>query len=268
MSSQPDYPTRTRQTLLLGWRSFRVGYDKVNRVTHHALGWFVLTLVVVYFGFCVAFLSLRYIVLPNIDGYKAQVEQLASHFVNRNVRIAGIEASWHGLNPRLKLENVVIQNDQGESALVLPEVNTTISWWSVMGELRLQALELSRPNLEIERDSEGHVFIGGLRIDPTKPDDGRGLDWLLAQHEIVIRQGELRWRDQLRLAPELTLSDISFVLQNRWRTHRASLKATPPESMAAPIDLRVEFTHPSFSKTRADYAEWVGEFYRLAKNAS
>ena len=261
MSSQPDYPTRTRQTLLLGWRSFRVSYDKVNRVTHHALSWFVLTLVVVYFGFCVAFLSLRYIVLPNIDGYKSQVEQLASHFVNRNVRIAGIEASWHGLNPRLKLENVVIQNDQGESALVLPEVNTIISWWSVMGELRLQALELSRPNLEIERDSEGHVFIGGLRIDPTKPDDGRGLDWLLAQHEIVIRQGELRWRDQMRLAPELTLSDISFVLQNRWRTHRASLKVTPPESMAAPIDLRVEFTHPSFSKTSADYAEWVGEFY-------
>jgi uncharacterized protein (TIGR02099 family) len=261
MSSQPDNPTRTRQTLLLGWRSFRVGYDKVNRVTHHALSWLVLALVVVYFGFCAAFLSLRYIVLPNIDGYKSQVEQLASHFVNRHVRIAGIEASWHGLNPRLTLENVVIQNDQGESALVLPEVNTTISWWSVMGELRLQALELSRPNLEIERDSEGHIFIGGLRIDPTKPDDGRGLDWLLAQNEIVIRQGELRWRDQTRLAPELTLSDISFVLQNRWRTHRASLKATPPESMAAPIDLRVEFTHPSFSKTRADYAEWIGEFY-------
>ncbi len=261
MSSQPDNPNRIGQALRLGWRSVRVGYDKVNRVTHHALSWLVLGLIVAYFVFCAAFLSLRYIVLPNIDGYKSEVEQLASHFVNRNVLIAGIEASWHGLNPRLKLENVVIQNDQGESALVLPEVNATISWWSVMGELRLQALELSRPNLEIERDNEGRVFVGGLRIDPTKPDDGLGLDWLLAQHEIVVRQGELRWRDQMRSAPELTLSNISFVLQNRWRTHRAALKATPPESMAAPIDLRVEFTHLPFSKTRADYAEWMGEFY-------
>jgi len=261
MSSQPDNSNRITQALRLGWRSVRVGYDKVNRVTHHALSWLVVTLIVIYFAFCAAFLSLRYIVLPNIDSYKVQVEQLASHFVNRNVRIAGIEASWHGLNPRLKLENVVIQNDQGESALVLPEVNATISWWSVMGELRLQALELLRPNLEIERDIEGRIFVGGLRIDPTKPDDGRGLDWLLAQHEIVVRQGELRWNDQMRSAPELTLSDISFVLQNRWRTHRAALKATPPESMAAPIDLRVEFTHLPFSKTRADYAEWIGEFY-------
>jgi uncharacterized protein (TIGR02099 family) len=261
MSSQADKTNRIRQALLLGWRSVRSGYNKVNRVTHHALSWVMVTLVIIYFAFCAAFLSLRYVVLPNIDGYKSQVEQLASHFVNRNVRIAAIKASWHGLDPRLKLENVVIHNDDGESALVLLEVNATISWWSVLGELRLQALELSRPNLEIERDSEGRFFVGGLRIDPNTPDQGRGLDWLLAQHEIVVRQGEVRWRDQMRSAPDLTLTDISFVLQNRWRTHRAALKATPPEHLAAPIDLRIEFTHPPFSKTRADYAEWIGEFY-------
>ena len=158
MSSQADNTNRIRQALLLGWRSVRSGYDKVNRVTHHALSWVLVTLIVIYFAFCAAFLSLRYVVLPNIDSYKSEVEQLASHFVNRNVRIAAIQASWHGLDPRLKLENVVIHNDDGESALVLPEVNATISWWSVLGELRLQALELSRPNLEIERDSEGHFF--------------------------------------------------------------------------------------------------------------
>ena len=261
MSSQPDNINRIRQTLRLGWRRVRAGYDMANRVTHHALSWVMLALVVVYFVFCAAFLSLRYVVLPNIDAYKSEVEQLASHFVNRPVRIAGIKARWQGLNPSLKLENVVIHNDDGESSLVLPEVNATLSWWSVLGDLRLRALELLHPDLEIERDSEGIVFVGGLRVNPDKPDDGRGLDWLLAQHEIVIRHGKLRWRDQLRAAPDLALTDISFVLQNRWRTHRAALKATPPESLAAPIDLRVEFTHPPFSQTRGDYSQWVGEFY-------
>ena len=261
MSSQPNKANRIKQNLQLGWRKVRAGYDMVNRITHHALGWVMLVLVIAYFAFCAAFLSLRYLVLPHIDAYKAEVEQLASHFVNRSVRIAGIEASWHGLNPRLRLESVVIHNDEGESALVLPEVNVTLSWWSVLGDLRLLALELSHPDLDIERDSDGRFFVGGLRIDPAKPDDGRGLDWLLAQHEIVIRHGELRWRDQLRAAPDLVLTDISFVLQNRWRTHRAALKATPPDSLAAPIDLRVEFTHPPFSQTRADYSQWIGEFY-------
>ena len=261
MSSQSPTANRIRQNLQLGWRKVRADYDTANRITHHALGWVMLVLVILYFAFCAAFLSLRYVVLPHIDAYKSQVEQLASHFVNRPVRIAGIEASWHGLNPRLRLESVVIHNDEGESALVLPEVNVTLSWWSVLGDLRLRALELLHPDLEIERDSEGRIFVGGLRIDSAKPDDGRGLDWLLAQHEIVIRHGELRWRDQLRAAPDLVLTDISFVLQNRWRTHRAALKASPPESLAAPIDLRAEFTHPPFSQTRADYSQWIGEFY-------
>lgn len=261
MSSQSDNPHRLTASLITGWRRVRAGYDTVNRITYHALSWLFLLLVVAYFAFCAAFLSLRYLVLPNIDNYKSQVEQLASHFVNRSVRVAAIEASWHGLNPRLKLGNVVIHNDDGESALVLPEVKATLSWWSVLGSLRLRALELSAPDLEIERDEAGHLFVGGLRVNPDKPDDGRGLDWLLAQHEIVIRRGQLRWRDQLRAAPDLVLTDISFVLQNRWRTHRAALKATPPESLAAPIDLRVEFTHPPFSNTRADYSQWIGEFY-------
>lgn len=261
MSSQPDNAIPIRQILLLGWRKVRVAYDTANRLTHHTLSWVLIVLLIAYFAFCAAFLSLRYLVLPNVDAYQPEVERLASHFVNRPVSLAGIEASWHGLNPRLKLKNVVIHNDEGESALVLPEVNATLSWWSVLGDLRLRALELQRPDLEIERDSEGHIFVGGLRVNPNKPDDGRGLDWLLAQHEIVIRHGELRWRDQLRAAPDLVLSDISFVLQNRWRTHRAALKATPPESLAAPIDLRIEFTHPPFSQTRGDFSQWVGEFY-------
>ena len=261
MSSQPNTANRIRQNLQLTWRKVRAGYDTANRITHHALSWVMLVLVITYFAFCAAFLSLRYVVLPHIDAYKSEVEQLASHFVNRPVRIAGIEASWHGLNPRLRLESVVIRNDENESALVLPEVNVTLSWWSVLGDLRLRSLELLHPDLEIERDSDGHVFVGGLRIDPSKPDDGRGLDWLLTQHEIAIRHGQLRWRDQLRSAPDLVLTDISFVLQNRWRTHRAALKAVPPDSLAAPIDLRVEFTHPPFSQTRADYSRWIGEFY-------
>jgi uncharacterized protein (TIGR02099 family) len=261
MSSQPDNLNRIRQRLLLGWLFIRAGYERANRITHRALSWFLLALVVAYFVFCAAFLSLRYVVLPNIDRYQSRVEQLASHFVNRPVRIGVIEASWHGLNPRLKLGQVVIQNDDGESALVLPQVNATLSWWSVLGSLRMQSLELSEPDLEIERDHEGRIFVGGLRVDPDKPDDGRGLDWLLSQHEIVIRQGQLRWRDQLRGAPELALRDINVVLQNRWRTHRAAFKATPPELLAAPIDVRVEFTHPPFSPTRADYSQWVGELY-------
>jgi len=232
-----------------------------NRATHRALSWLVVALVAGYFAFCLLFLGLRYLVLPNIDHYKPQVSQLVSSLLNRPVTINGIRASWHGLHPRLQLEQVVIHDDRGERALQLPQVNATLSWLSVLGELRLSSLELLGPHLEAERDAAGRLFVAGIAIDTEQADDGRGLDWLLAQKEIIIRGGTLHWTDHKRAAPELALTDISFVLRNKWRSHRVALRATPPSALAAPVDLRAEFVRPPFSANRSNYGEWVGELY-------
>ncbi len=261
MSSQPNPVHRFRQALSPAWRALVAGLDAANRMTHHALGWLFIALVVLYFVFCGAFLSLRYLILPNIDRYKPDVESVASHLLQRPVTINAIYANWSGLNPRLRLDNLIIYNQQGERALVLPEVVATVSWWSAFTwQLQLDHLEISRPDLEIERDSEGRLFVGGIYLDTSKKDDGRGLEWLLAQREIVIRDGWVRWQDHLRDAPDLVLSKVSFVLQNQWYTHRAALHATPPEALASPIDVRAEFVHPAFGRS-SDPSQWVGEIY-------
>ncbi len=261
MSSQPNPFQRFREALAPGWRTLVAGYESINRITHHALGWVFIALVLLYFVFCGAFLSLRYLVLPNIDRYKPEVESLASHLLQRPVTINALYANWSGLNPRLRLDNLVVYNQQGERALVLPEVVATVSWWSVFKlQLQLDHLEISRPDLEIERDREGRIFVGGIYLDTAKHDDGKGLEWLLAQREILIRDGWIRWQDHLRDAPDLVLSKVNLILQNQWYTHRAALHATPPEALASPIDLRAEFVHPAFGRS-SDYAKWVGEIY-------
>ena len=268
MSIPPNPVTRLNRFLSAGWRTLSAAYESLNRITYHTLSWLMVVLVVVYFFFCGAFLLLRYAILPNIDSYKPEVERLASHFINRPVSINAIYANWSGLNPRLRLDNLIIYNQKGERALVLPEVTATLSWWSVVtAQLQLDQLELSRPDLEIERDSEGHIFVGGIYVDTQKQDSGQGIEWLLAQREIVIREGWVRWQDHLRNAPDLVLSKVSFVLQKQWRTHRAALHATPPRELAAPIDLRVEFAHPAFSRS-ADSSQWAGEIYVDCRNTS
>ncbi|MEY2824789.1 MAG: hypothetical protein RLZ64_1327, partial [Pseudomonadota bacterium] len=221
----------------------------------------MVTAAVGYFAFCAMFLGLRYVILPNVDNYKIDVSRVASHMLNRPVEIAGISARWYGLMPELQLSGVLIRDVHGEQALLLPEVNATLSWSSVLGQIQLRSLELISPDLDIERGADGRLYVAGMLIDTKQPDDGQLLDWLLDQPEIVVRSGLVRWTDHQRNAPALVLSDISFVLRNGWRSHQAALRATPPAGISAPIDVRADFTHPPFLRKRADFSQWSGKIY-------
>jgi len=236
MSIQPSFLKRLSSHAGYGWRRARVAYRVANRFTHHLLGALLTGLLVLYFIFCTTVIGLRYLVLPNIERYKPNVEQMVSKALARSVTIATIHASWHGLNPHLVLNNVVVHNRRGEPALSLPQVAATLSWKSLMvADLRLETLQIDRPDLEVERTADGKLYVGGVLVEQTANDDGKGLDWLLSQRQIVVRNGWVRWRDAQRGAPELKLEKVDMVLQNQWRHHRFSLKATPPVALGVPV---------------------------------
>lgn len=244
------------------WAVLKECYLILNSVTHHALGVLLKLAVVAYFLFCALVLGLRYLVLPNIDSYKPDIERMASAAIGNKVSITAIDANWAGLRPRLSLDKVVIHDKAGNPSLTLPSVSATLSWWSLVAwDLRLHLLEINRPDMDVLRDAEGRLYVAGIFIDTDKSGDGKGADWVLSQHEIVIRDGKLRWNDYLRVAPELVLENVDFVLRNRWRHHRFALKATPPAELAAPLDVRAAFDHPRFTRSISDATQWKGELY-------
>ncbi|QRX81395.1 YhdP family protein [Glaciimonas sp. PAMC28666] len=248
------------------WRATVSAYQRINRLTHHLVGFVLKTLVVAYFVFCGLFLTLRYVVLPNISHYKSNVEQIVSGALGSPISIGTIAASWDELQPKLTLTDVVVLDQRQSPALSLPQVAATLSWRSLLlGTLRLDSLEIDRPDLQIERDTQGNLFVAGIPIN-TKSQKGGGADWVLSQNQIVIRQGRVSWNDKLRGAPELTLTNVNLVLRNRWRQHRLSLQAAPPATFAAPIDVRAEFTHPAFARNKADVSRWKGTLYANVQN--
>ena len=251
-----------KDSLQSGWTSFFTAYQAFNYRSHRLLRWSVAAVLIAYFLFCGVFLTLRYLVLPNVGLYKSEIEQLASQFVGKQIGVDEINASWSGLHPRLQLKGVVIHGDSDQAALTLPEVDATLSWITlVAGQLRLEELEILQPDLEIMRDETGKIFIAGIGFNMDRSGDTKGLDWLLSQKQISIINGSLRWQDKLRGAPELELKDLTFILRNQWFGHRFSIKATPPAELAAPIDVRAHFTHPPFSTSISDYQKWKGEIY-------
>jgi hypothetical protein len=54
-------------------------------------------------------------------------------------------------------------DQHGKAALRLPEVRTTLSWWSLaLLDLRFDKIELHQPVLDIQRDADGKLYIGGF----------------------------------------------------------------------------------------------------------
>jgi uncharacterized protein (TIGR02099 family) len=244
------------------WRRLRAAYRYANLASHHLLGFAVKLVLLLYFGFALVFLVVRYVVLPNIDYYKGDIERLASRALGNPVSIARIYATWHGLHPSLFLGDVVLRDQQGRALLALPSVAATVSWWSLPArEARFESLEVIRPLLDVRRSATGALYVAGVRIEPAKEGERGGPDWLFRQRQIVIRDGKLNWTDDTRGAPPLALSSVSMVLQKRWNGHRFALKATPPAALGQPLDVRARFAYPRFGAAPSDVTQWTGELY-------
>jgi uncharacterized protein (TIGR02099 family) len=244
----------------------RPGSRRFGGIVTSAIGrtWRItlLTLLLLYFALGVMFLVLRYVVLPNIGEYQPHIESFASKALGQPVTIGSIQSDWQGLNPRLVFENVMIRDSDGKQALHLPKVAAVVSWWSAaVANVRLHSLDIQSPDLDIVRDPSGQLHIAGIPIDLNRQGDGKSLDWLLTQHEIVIREGAIRWNDYQRNAPELVLSDVELVLRNERNRHQLAVKASPPSHIATPLDVRADFHNPAFASRFSDAKQWKGTLY-------
>ncbi|MCF8150403.1 MAG: TIGR02099 family protein [Burkholderiaceae bacterium] len=215
-------------------------------------------LAVAYFAFALLLLALRYAILPQIENYRGDVEQMLGAAINRPVGIRKIEAHWAGMRPALNLEGFEIRDTEGRPALGFENVEAELSWSSLWHfELRLARLELDSPKLQLRRDKAGRFFAAGLEITPQAGDEEGFSDWLLLQNRVIIRDASIAWHDELRDAPPLELNHLNFQLENRGSRHRFGFTADPPRQLAARIDIRGDFKGRDLDRLEA----WKGEVY-------
>ncbi len=198
------------------------------------------TLTAFYFIAAVAVLVLQYWVLPDVGRHSQAIEQAVSRALGERVTIGEIGARWTGLHAELDLIDVRIHDRADKLALQLPAVQAVVGWRSILfGSLQLRSLALERPNLSVKRDAEGRLFVGGMALG-ARPGDESSSTWLLDQPEILVRDAQLSWEDELRGAPVLSLAAVNLVIRNRGDTHRLSLRASPSSELASALDIRAE----------------------------
>ncbi|MBT0962517.1 YhdP family protein [Denitromonas iodatirespirans] len=218
-----------------------------------------------YFLLGIAFLVLRYAVLPDIERWRAPIARQAEIALGVPVSIAAIEADWSGLRPRLHLKNVVLRDAEGESALVLPQIDATLAWTSIL-KLRpyFHRLEVQTPELHIARDAQGGFSVAGLPVAAAAGGDGEALRWLMAQRQIVVRGATVIWRDALRQAPPLRLNEVNFRLVKGFGTHALGLTMQPEGPLAESIDMRADLRQFDEQAPTA----WTGRLYAAVRRAS
>ncbi|MEJ0048355.1 MAG: hypothetical protein WDN04_21190 [Rhodospirillales bacterium] len=212
----------------------------------------------VYFAFALAIICLRYWILPDIENYRADMEQAAGLGLGQRVTIARVEADWRGLNPYLALHDVVIYDEANRPALRLGLVESTLSWSSVwhLG-IRQQSLVLWRPNLVVRRDRGGQIYAAGIPLKKDAAAGGSAADWLLSQHQVSVRDAGLVWIDEQRAAPPLDLAHVEILLDNNGSRHRFALRAQPPLEHAAMLDMRGDV----YGDSAAEFAVWHGQVF-------
>ena len=215
----------------------------------------------VFFAFAAVFLALRFWLLPQVERYRGEVEAALTRAVGLPVRIGGLQADWDGLRPRLVVSDLRVLDREGREALALPSVEPVVAWSTLLaGELRLHSLSIEGPRLTVRRDAGGAIRVAGVTLEATQgagTGDGRLAGWLLEQREIVVRNAEIDWVDDLRGAPPLALQAVQFRLRNRGDVHQIGVSARPPRDLGASMELRASIAGGRILRPEA----WNGRVY-------
>lgn len=204
--------------------------------------------------------ALHGFIVPRIGELRPDLEREAGRVLGVPVRIGAVTARTEGLIPSFELNDVVLLDPQGREALRLPRVLASLSPRSLWN-LGFEQLYIDQPALDIRRAADGRIYVAGLDLSRGGTNDGKAADWFFRQAEFVIRNGTLRWTDEMRSAPPLALEDVTFVMRNSARRHALRLDATPPPDWGQRFSLRGLFRQPLLSTHAGRWQDWEGQVH-------
>lgn len=149
--------------------------------------------------------------------------------IGQPVQFESMHASWWGVGPRLKLEDVHIGS--GDDAIALQSLSIDLSHISLLRGRPLDALRLTLDGMQLTlvREADRRIHLAGLpsyaRQDTSQNSDGGSEDnsGLPLPRHLRLRHTRLRWLDRVREADPIVIEDIDLDLVRR--AHDLELRA-------------------------------------------
>ena len=170
-----------------------------------------------------AYLGFRHYLWPRLDDWRPVVLAQLSAAAGRPVTIGRIEGGFEGLQPRLTVEDLRIDDDDGTPALLVPRATAVLSLTSILaGELRLSVLQFDSPLLRVERLDEQRLRVAGVELALDGADEGRSVHRLVGQRRILLHDATLDWIDRHR-GVRNRFEKVELAVGSVGRRHRGDL---------------------------------------------
>ncbi len=180
--------------------------------------------------------------VPRLNEYRPLLVEKLQVATGTTVSIGQISGGWHLFQPQIALSQFAMGTDLKSPDLFFQNLSATLSIWALLsGELHFNQIRLQSPVLDINRGADGDWRMGGLILSNKNAGNHDVLNWFLAQGEIVIERGGLRFRDLRGQYPSLDLTELDFVTDQFFSTHRFELAFTPPASLGPRIKMQGRF---------------------------
>jgi uncharacterized protein (TIGR02099 family) len=204
--------------------------------------WLAFMLLIIICGIVVG--SAR-VLLPKVSEYRAELEQLASEQLSRKVHIGALGASWHGLGPRLVLEDVTLEDPRtGEPALELARVELGLAWRDSLEAraLRPGRVTLVGAELLVKRRSDGSIAIAGLE-DLERDSAGAGAPRALRlPARLSLRDSVIEWENQAIGGRPMRFDQVEVTLVTQGERTQLNASLHPPGNAEGRIELAADVT--------------------------
>jgi uncharacterized protein (TIGR02099 family) len=192
------------------------------------------------------------ILIPVLEEYRHEIEMATSRALQHEVTIGSLRATLRGINPALRLENVVIAAD-GEHRIAIREVRISLDTWRYLSEQEIapSGIDIIGVDLSLVRDVEGQFHLEYFGADAAA-----NLSVLFGMSRLSLRDAGITLTDRQRGTAPQRFSGVMLSLKNAGYTHTLAGYAMLPDALGRRVDIQAElYGHASHLR------DWQGRVY-------
>lgn len=237
----------------------------MKHVAHHTLRW-TLLLVFSLLVLTAVVTGAARISFPFLGQYRAEIERYVSQRLDNPVEIGALELSWHGVGPRLVLEDVMLVSgvERGQDVQIdeiLLDLDLFRSWLN--GGWQIREMAIVGVDLSVEYLGSKKIRAYGHQIDGEKSGGAQSVDvlgWLMSADSVALLDSRIHLIDKHKRI-DVQLRDLNIRARNNAGLHQLRLDARVPGISAGQVSLSVDF-----SGARPDLLKSNGQFHLHTDN--